>query len=433
MVLVHLEGMKLSTREVHRFPNASIRTESGSLRWNWPSIVEEARRGIDRALSQANVTSIGIDAWGVDYGLVEENGKLVSLPFSYRDERTAAWKQVIDRLGGKAIYGITGIQLMPINTLIQLAVHDREEISRARWVLPIPELLICSLTGAICGEHTSASTTQLYDARRREWSKELCASIGVSPDLLPPIKSSGASVGEYANVPVFLVGNHDTASAVAAIPTEQGSASAYLSSGTWSLIGTELKEPELGSKAFELNFSNEAGVYGSIRFLKNVMGLWMLDACLREWGIGLKEALAAAKAEPSAGPTVDATDERFLNPASMESEVRAAASSVGASRGALVRCILDSLAQAYSQVLAELADVTAKPAEVLHVVGGGSHISVLNQLTANACGIPVIAGPSEATAIGNGLVQLIAHGWLADLEEARAAVRSSFQLRRFEP
>lgn len=422
VVAVRFDGKALELEVVHRFPNGPVIRDDGSLRWEFDRLVTEMKTGLDSLIERGGLASMGVDAWGVDYGLIDSKGQLVAAPYSYRDRRTDPWVRVLDELGREDVYEITGIQMMPINTLIQLRVHDRRELDLATELLLIPELVVHSLTGEIVGEHTSASTSQLYDATKRDWSKDLIAKIGVDPGLFPKIERAGTKVGDYKGVPVHLVGGHDTASAIAALPVQGNGFPAYLSSGTWSLVGVELEQPLLTDPAMKANFTNEAGVFGNVRFLRNVMGMWMLDECCRQWHISIEEAAHLATEVIEGLPSIDATDERFLSPADMEAEIRAAAQMLPEGNPAVVRCILESLATAYASVIDQIEGVLGKRPDHLHVIGGGSRMTLLNDLTEQSTGLPVTPGPVEATSLGNALVQLIALGEIRDLEEGRRLI-----------
>ena len=389
----------MAVEVVHRYVHEPVGD-----RWDWSRLVAEVERGLELAGPAA---SIGVDTWGVDYGLLGDDGALLSPPHSYRSSRTAGWRDVVARIGEDRLYRTTGIQLMAINTIFQLAAHDRDELRRARRLLLLPELLVHALTGEEHGERTSAGTTALVDLATGTWSGELLDAVGVDARIMPTIEPAGAPAGSWNGIPVHLVGGHDTASAVAAMPVP---GAAFVSSGTWMLVGVERDEPRLDDPTF----SNEPGVAGGVRLLKNVMGLWMLERCRAQWGQPpLAELLRAAEAV-SGAPVVDARDERFLAPADMEAEVRAAASMPdSAGRDVVVRCILDSLAASTAEVLAEL-----DAAEVC-VIGGGAQNALLNRLLGEASGLPVSVGPVEATALGNALVQGIALGVFEDLPAAR--------------
>ena len=419
---VDLDARPVAVDIVHRFAHEPVRAGDGSLRWDWPRLVREVVRGLDAAIAAGPVASIGVDAWGVDYGLLGADGELLSSPYSYRDARTAGWRATAERIGTERLYGISGIQLMPINTVFQLAAHDRAELARARRLLMLPELLVRELTGAVMGERTSAGTTALVDARIGGWSRELLGEIGVDPAIAPPITAPTAYAGSWRGIPVHLVAGHDTASAVAALPSPAPNA-AFISSGTWMLVGAERETPDTSDAARRANFSNEPGVFGNARFLRNVMGLWMLEQCRTQWGSPpLDDLLLAAEACPR-GRVVDATDERFLAPVDMEAEVRRAAHLPETSgRDAVARCILDSLALAAAGVVRALEPFLGTPVSEICIVGGGARNRFLNRLIGEAAGLPVRAGSAEATALGNALVQGIALGRFDSLVAARASL-----------
>ncbi len=421
---VDLDGRPPAVQVVHRHPHAPVRASDGTLRWDWDRLVAEAVRGLELALADGPADSIGVDTWGVDYGLLDGSGTLVAPPFSYRDQRASTWHQTAARLGQERLYAITGIQLMPINTVFQLAVHDRSELDGAATLLMLPELLVHALTGAVTGERTSAGTSALVDIATGDWSGELVDAVDVDRSLLPPIMRAGTAVGQWRGISVHLVGGHDTASAVAALPAADPSGTAFVSSGTWMLVGAERLLPDVSEAAREANFSNEPGVLGGVRFLKNVMGLWMMQQCLAAWGDPpLEPLLAAAELAGGGGPVVDATDERFLAPSDMPAEVRRAAGLPDdVERAVIVRCVLASLAAATARVVDELEGFLDSPVRRIHVMGGGARNTLLNRLIAEAAARPVTVGATEATALGNALVQGIAIGAYADLPAARAAL-----------
>jgi rhamnulokinase len=410
--------------ELWRTAHAPVRASDGSLRWDWDGLVAGVVSGLSLGLSQGPVDSIGIDTWGVDYGLLAADGSLVAPPYAYRDSRTSDWQSVVARIGADTLYRTTGVQLMAINTVFQLAAHSRAELDRAASVVLLPELLVHVLTGVVVGERTSAGTTALVDLATGDWSRDLLEAIDVDPSLMPRIGAAGSPVGTWRGVPVHLVGGHDTASAVAALPGPPPPGAAFVSSGTWLLVGMEREKPDVSDAARAANFSNEMGALGGVRFLKNVMGLWMLEECRRAWGSPEWDGLlAAAAAVGPGGPVVDATDARFLAPDDMEAEVRLAAGlPASAGRDRVARCILDSLARSTADVVGELESLTGMVVPEIVVVGGGSRNGLLNRLLAEAAGVPVRVGPAEATALGNALVQAVALGRYPDLATARAAL-----------
>ncbi|GAA1710706.1 rhamnulokinase family protein [Kribbella yunnanensis] len=408
----------LNLTEVNRFWNGPVDLR-GSLHWD---ILHLYRSMLDGLHAAGAVDSLGIDSWAVDYGLLS-GGQLLGNPFHYRDSRT---NTAVQGVTPEELYQVTGLQQLPINTLYQLLAERLLE--QADTLLLIPDLLAYWLTGSIGAERTNASTTQLYDVRRREWAVELAERVGVPARVLPRLVDPGEVIGDYRGTPVIAVGSHDTASAVVSVPTET-ERFAYISSGTWSLVGLELDAPVLTEEARLANFSNEGGVDGRIRFLRNVMGLWILQECQRVWqDDDLPRLLSEAAAEPPFALLIDPDAPEFLAPGDMPARIG------NASKGAIVRCVLESLALAYRRTLRSAQELADRPVDVLHVIGGGSQNELLCQLTADACGLPVLAGPVEASALGNVLVQARALGEpLPDLAAMRALVRSTHRLRRYTP
>jgi rhamnulokinase len=428
VAVVDLDATPPSLQIVHRYAHGPVRDDASHLRWDWPRLLDEVTRGLEAALAGGPLASIGIDTWGVDYGLLDGDGRLIASPYSYRDERTAGWRAVADRIGAERLYRTTGIQLLQINTIFQLAAHDRAELARAKSLLMLPELVVHHLTGAprgsAHGERTSAGTTGLVDLATGGWSRDLLQAIGVDPAIMPRIEDPPSPTGEWRGAPVHLVGGHDTASAVVALPAPKPNA-AFISSGTWMIVGVERDQPDVSDAAMRANFSNEPAALGGVRFLKNVTGMWIVERLRAQWGDPpLDDLLRAAAALPAGGPTFDATDARFLAPADMEAEVRAAAGlPASAGRDALARCALDSLALAAARVLDELRAFVGELPEV-HIIGGGAQNALLNRLIAESSGLPVRIGPVEATALGNALVQGIALGRFTGLDDARRAIVS---------
>ncbi|MEV4146764.1 rhamnulokinase family protein [Amycolatopsis sp. NPDC049691] len=424
----------LEVAQVRRFANGGVQA-GPVLYWDVLGLYRETLTGIREA---GAVDGVGIDSWAVDYGLLDERGALLGNPVHYRDPRTAG---ITVPVPDRELYDVTGLQQLPFNTLYQL-VAEGERLEAARTMLLIPDLLNYWLTGEIGAERTNASTTQLYDVRARTWADTLAARVGIPSRLLPPLRDPGTVVGkarELSGIPVIAVGSHDTASAVVAVPASPGTNFAYISSGTWSLAGLELPAPELSDAALAANFTNEGGVDGTIRFLRNVMGLWVLSETLRTWSTSdLPGLLTAAAAAPGLAAVVDIDAPEFLPPGDMPSRIVAACEATGqrppSSRGALVRCILDSLALAYRRTLRAAASITGRTVDVVHIVGGGARNELLCRLTAEACGVPVLAGPVEAAALGNVLVQARALGEdVPDLASMRALVRETQEVRRYEP
>lgn len=449
---------RLDLEEVHRFPNAAV-SVNGSLQWDILGIHREVLTGLAKAARSGPLDGIGIDSWAVDYGLLDATESLLGNPFSHRDARTdgVAAKVAAD-VGADVLYDVTGLQQLPFNTVYQLvASRGTPQLEAASTLLLLPDLLGHWLTGRVGAERTNASTTGLYDVRRRDWAYELADRVGVPSAILPPLRAAGdvvgpllpdvaATIGVSPSTPVVAVGSHDTASAVVAVPTD-GTPSAYVSSGTWSLVGLELDAPVLTEAARAADFTNESGVDGTIRFLRNVSGLWVLNECLRQWreaggSVDLGTLLLAVEDVAPLRTVVDIDDPRLLPPSSpldpmvgrLDALAREAGGPAPITRAQVVRCVLDSLALAYRCRVRTAAELAGRSVEVVHVVGGGSHNSLLCQLTADACGVPVVAGPAEASALGNVLVQARALGVeLPDLAAMRALVRRTHDLRRHEP
>ncbi|WP_324643036.1 rhamnulokinase family protein [Pseudarthrobacter sp. LT1] len=450
---VSRNGVQLET--VHRFPNGVVERDGG-LRWDFDALFAEVLAGLRAAAAAAaargeKIGSIGIDTWAVDYGLVDSAGKLVAQPYSYRDDRSrTAVAPVHAKLDPARLYQTTGLQFLQFNTIYQLAT---EKNLAGLQALLIPDLIAFLLTGVRRTEATNASTTGLFDAVAGEWATEFFTALGLRKDLFPPLIQPGetygnllpdiaAAVGLPRETTVVAVGSHDTASAVVAVPARDG-AFAYISSGTWSLVGLELKHPVLTQASREANFTNERGVDGTIRYLRNVGGLWLLSECQRTWaGEGyqpdLASLLAAAAALPAGGPQVNADDPFFIAPGNMPERIRAAARRTGDvlpnDPAAITRCIMDSLAAGYARTITAAERLANREVDVVHVVGGGSQNTLLCQLTATATGRPVVAGPVEATALGNVLVQARAAGAAAGgLPHLRGIIAAGTSLRRFEP
>ncbi|GAA2359876.1 rhamnulokinase family protein [Saccharopolyspora halophila] len=449
VVLGHIADGRLRTREVHRFGNGAVRLTDG-LHWDAVGLFREILTGLRLAAPDAPV-SVGVDSWAVDYGLLDESGGLLGEPFCYRDSRTdSAARQVVESIGSAELFARNGLQFLQFNTIFQLAAAaGGARLAAARSLLLMPDLMGYWLTGRQGAELTNASTTGLLDARTHEWCPELARAVGFDPSLLPPLHRPGAVLGKLlphvteetglAETSVVAVGSHDTASAVVGVPARSPNF-AYVCTGTWSLTGVELPGPVLTEEARAANFTNEVGVDGTVRFLRNIMGLWLLQESLRTWGLGPQDLPAllaeAARAEPLAA-VVDAEDTRFFAPGDMPTRIaescRETAQPVPENRGAVVRCVLESLALAHRRAIRAAAELSGRDVEVVHLVGGGAHNELLCQLTADALGAPVVAGPTEATAIGNLLVQARAAGQLGDLEQLREVVAASHDLAHYTP
>lgn len=451
-VLAHLHSGILTTEEVHRFPNEPVEY-CGSLHWDVSRLWFEVRKALVR-LGEVELAGIGVDAWGVDYALLGERGELLHNPYHYRDRRTdGVMEDVLKRVAKEDIYQATGIQFMPINTLYQLFAARRDTpklLEAAKYLLTIPDLFNYWLTGNAVCEFTNATTTQMVDPVKRTWATGLMQRLELPAHLPASIIEPGSIVGtllpdiaghtSLAGTTVIAPACHDTGSAVAAISGRNGTA--FLSSGTWSLLGTELDSPVITPDALRMNFTNEGGVHGTTRLLKNVMGLWMLQRCRQSWKAqGLcsdyRELIELATREPSFRHLVDPDDESFLRPRDMLTAINQFCTRthqpVPREPGGYLRAILESLAFKYRSVLRNLEHVSGNRIGQIRIIGGGSKNRLLNQLTADATGRKVLAGPAEATALGNVAIQILATGDAASLQEVRAIVDRSFPTEVFEP
>lgn len=456
VILGHLKDGRFDLTEVARFANGP--TDIGdSLHWDAGRLFAEIRTGFDEAIRRAggSLSSVGIDTWGVDYGRLDRDGQLMEAPFHYRDDRTHGIPERLFRtLPAETLYAAAGLQVQPFNTIFQLVAASGDPLwAQAGTLLLMPDLFDFWLTGRRAAEVTNASTTGLLDVGRRTWSKETCYTLALQygvpvPRILPELVEPGTVLGPTrpgvlsAEVPVVAVGSHDTASAVVAVPSESRNF-AYISSGTWSLVGLELAEPVLTEESRAGNFTNELGVDGTVRYLKNVMGLWVLSECQRTWAAegrvtDLGGLLEAAAREPGMSCVVDINDERLLPPGDMPWRLmtlaRESGQSLPDSPAAVTRCILDSLAVAYKVAIDQACRLAGREVEVVHIVGGGSQNTLLCQLTAEATGLPVVAGPAEGTALGNLLVQARAIGALSgDLMALRRVAIASSRLVTYRP
>jgi rhamnulokinase len=456
VMLGRLEDGRLALEEMHRFPSAAVRV-LGSLRWDVLRIFEELKIGLRHVSErQVSIASLSVDSWGVDYVLINAVHPMLSLPFHYRDVRTeSTYERVRKQIGSELIFAETGIQFMPINTIYHL-VSDVEKSSAlldvADCFLTIGDYFNYLFSGVPRVDESNASTTQLYNPRTRSWSQVLIERCGFPPKIFPQLVPPGTVLGPLLPEVAFETGlhevqvvatcSHDTGAAVAAVPAQEGEDWAYLSSGTWSLLGLELPQPLISEKVREHNFTNEAGYDGTTRVLKNIIGLWILQESRREWARQGREldyatlTREAEKAEPFRS-LIDPRSARFLKPGEMPQRIVAFCSETGQpapeTPGQFVRCIFESLALLYRVTLEELEHLSGRTIRRLHIVGGGSQSALLNQFAASATGRQVVAGPAEATAIGNVLLQAIALGHLGSLAALREVVRDSFVLQTFEP
>lgn len=449
---------RLRLAEVYRFDNGLIERD-GHKCWDIDALAGHVVAGLKAAGEQGLVPdTIGIDTWAVDYVLLDGNDERLGDAVAYRDDRTEGVRERLEADGVLDFaehYRRTGIQFQRFNTAYQLVAQKREhpeQLAAARTFLMVPDYLNFILTGRKANEYTNASTTALVGAASRTWDDALIERLGLPRAMFQPISEPGTVLGELApavreevgyNATVVLPATHDTGSAWLAVPAKDPAA-AYLSSGTWSLLGSENASPVCTPESAEANFTNEGGAYGTYRYLKNIMGMWMVQSVRRELGPRpdgklpsfdtlIDEAFAATERYP----VLDVDDDRFLAPASMVDEVRAAAREAGGpvpqEAGELVRCIYDSLAADYARAVRELGDLTGAPRTCINIVGGGSQNRYMNQATADACGLPVYAGPTEGTALGNIMVQLIAAGEVADVAAARELVARSFDIKHIDP
>ncbi|MFP6900184.1 MAG: rhamnulokinase family protein [Opitutales bacterium] len=454
VMLGSLTEDRITLEELHRFANVPLDNE-GSLTWDLDCLTREIKAGLAKA-GQLGVPidGVSVDSWGVDYVLLDDAGAIMPPAFHYRDSRNkAAAEEIRRRIPWEEIYEETGLQFIAFNTLFQLAAEETERLRAASLVLPIADALNRLLCGVAKTELSIASTMQLYDPRKRTWSNRLLEVLELPRDKLPEIVASGTPLGPLlpeieketglSRVEVVAGLSHDTGAAVAAVPATEGDEDwAFLSSGTWSLIGVELREPLINESARLRNFTNEIGYDHRVRFLRNVIGLWLVRECRRRWSENGEEynydelARLANESEPFAH-LIDPDDERFFNPVDMPKEIAGYCRETGqtepSSPGAFVRCALESLALMYRQRIQDLTELTGRTFSRLHVIGGGSRNALLNQFTADALNLPVVAGPAEATALGNVSAQALALGRLRSLQEARRMIAASSDLRSFLP
>jgi rhamnulokinase len=443
VMAAQVEPGRLTLEAVARFANEPVRV-AGTLHWDILSLY----RGILTGLRAAGpVASIGIDSWAVDYGLLDASGALLGNPVHYRDARTDGVPERVAKLVPDArLYELTGLQKQPFNTVYQLvAASGTPTMEAAQQLLMIPDLIAYWLTGELGAEYTNATTTQLIDLQTGQWARALMAELGIRASLFPALRAPGSVVGPVLrslDIPgtpeVIAVGSHDTASAVVGVPAD-GERFAYISCGTWSLVGVELDRPVLTEESRLANFTNEGGVDGTVRYLRNVMGLWPLQESMRAWGrFDVAGLLREAAKEPAFRAVIDVDDPVFLPPGDMPARIAAACRATGQpvpeTTAAYTRCILDSLALAHRRAVRRAQELSGKSVDAVHIVGGGALNTMLCQLTADACDLPVLAGPVEATALGNVLVQARAARVIdGDLGALRALLRQTQEIVRYEP
>jgi len=456
VMLGSVSDEKLALEEIHRFSNGPVK-EGGSLRWDFDKLLSEVKTGISKAAKAARtqVWGIGIDSWGVDFGLLDVDGQLIENPYHYRDSRTnGVMEKAFKLMSKREIYESTGLQFMQLNSVYQLLamrLGSSAALAKTKTLIFIADLFAYHLCGKIFGEYSLASTSQLMDMRTGKWSKEVFDKLSLPINIMPRIVAPGTVVGQLTAkigsalrcgpIPLIAIGSHDTASAVAAVPAGDGKW-AYLSSGTWSLIGIEVPEAVITDKSFEYEFTNEGGVADTIRLLKNIMGLWLMQECKRQWqreGARLSYAEITEMAE-GAKPfarQIDPDYSGFLSPGDMPKRINDYLTKTGQKaiddKGQMIRTILEGLAFKYRYKMEALEDITGQSIEVLHIVGGGIQNELLCQFTANATGKKVITGPIEATASGNILMQAKATGQIKTLAEARKIVRNSYKLKEYQP
>lgn len=455
-VVGSFDGQRLSVAPLHRFANGPVRVFDG-LYWDVLYLWREMQAGLQsyRRAYGAELEGIGVDTWGVDFALLGAKGDLLANPRHYRDPRNeAALRLALERVPREEIFAQTGIQFMQINALYQLVAmqqHGDAALGQAQTLLMMPDLFHYWLTGVQKSEFSVATTTQFYDPTRRDWARDLLRALDLPTHILPEIALPGTILGPLdrrlaeeaglGDVSVILPASHDTGSAVAAVPAK-GEDFVYLSSGTWSLIGVETQEPVLTREALENNFTNEGGVFGTFRLLKNIMGLWLVQECRRTWAqegdeFSYDELTALAAEAPAFGPLVEPDAAEFLPPGGMPQRIqdycRRTGQRVPETRGEIVRCALESLACKYRWAVEKLEQMLGRDLGVIHIVGGGSQNTLLCQFAADATQRPVIAGPVEATAIGNVMMQAIARGRIGNLAQGREIVSRSFAMIHYEP
>lgn len=453
-IIGSFDGEKITLKEVHRFTNDPVDL-GGTLYWDVLRLFYEIKQGIVKAKIAGGFDSIGIDTWGVDFGLIDKNGRLLENPVHYRDKRTSGLvEESFKSVPRQKMYDITGIQFMELNTLFQLISLKKqrpEMLERADKMLFMPDLFAYFLTGKMCSEYSIASTSQLIDINTRSWSKELLDAFGIKESLFAPLTEPGTQLGNLSkeiceecgveSVPVISVCGHDTQSAITAVPCESGDF-AFLSSGTWSLFGTELQKPIVNETSLKINITNEGGFGGTTGFLKNIIGLWLIQESRRQWQREGKDYSYAdleklALSEEPFKCFIDPDAPEFVPQGNIPERVREFCRKTGQyvpeSVGEIMRCIYESLAMKYRMTFEKLCECTGKDYPVIHVIGGGTKDGLLCRMTASSCGKIVKAGPIEATVMGNVAVQLMSDGTIGSISEARKAVAASESLKTYEP
>ena len=440
----------ISLDVVHRFLHEVLPQEDGSLLWDWDLILTEVLKGLREAVKSSDPISLAVDSWAVDYGFISPTHQYLPPVHAYRDPRNEiAYQELTKRIGKERIYSTTGIQFLPFNTIYQLyAARNLPEYQKAAKFLMLPDLVNFIFTQKLSTEVTNASSTQALNTRTREWDRELIKLAGVRDDLFTELHEPGTLIGVVHGfdvldgINVVATASHDTAAAIAGVPFGNRLTEAYISSGTWSLVGVELDAPVLTPEAFAANVTNELGADGTVRALKNVTGMWLLEECRRSWHIEgrdyeMPELLKLASSANSFATLIDPNDPLFAPPGGMPERIHAYCVERGLtppeSDGEYAICILNSLAHAYKKTIDEISVVTGRTINLIHILGGGSQNDLLNQLTADICGVTVKTGPVEATLFGNIAVQAISAGVVANLTEARALIGKSFTSKVFQP
>ncbi len=443
VMAVHFDRNHFELEELHRFPNKAV-TIQDKLHWDFLRLWSDIQQGIGKG-KKLKPASIGLDTWGVDFALLDNQGSLIGNPVHYRDSRTEGMmEKVFEIVPQEEIFAQTGIQFISINTLYQLmslVMSESPQLAIADTFLTAPDLLNYWLTGAKVCEFSNATTTQMFNPKSGTWAFPMLDKLGIPSQIFPEIVQPGTKIGDYDGIPVIAPACHDTGSAVAAVPA-QSADFAYISSGTWSLVGLEIDRPIINKAALAANVTNERGVNGTIRLLKNIMGLWLLQQCRSTWqmeGVELSydELVDMARSAEPFMNFIDPNDSVFLSPGDHPRRIRQwcldSGQPVPETKGAVVRVVLESLAFAYRQTIDQLGTVSGREIKVIHIVGGGSQNELLNQMTADATGIPVVAGPVEATVIGNALVQFITLGKLNNIWEARQMLVDLGDLKEYSP